>query len=1307
MDTKPESRSLHLHTLESLCADLISSRPVGVGEPGKTFSLQLLAARATLYWYYRNPGKWKANVSAADAEAIVEAASVEPPVLPAVAGAADATAKRYTLVKVQAHRFAGLHLYGTQQQPPSDFIYEFHSPLTLFEGLNGSGKTSILNAVIWALTGEILRPQRSPESATTEFNCELDAPTQGAAATTHKLTPVTPLPDLSQRPAGAWVPADTWVELTFKDETGALMAPIRRAQTRTAKGKLEEIPPRLKGFGLDPIATRMGTVMPGLLQFIQIGSASELGKAVAELTGMAPLVNLASHAERCKRKIDGEFTKARQLDIENSERAYERARTDLLEQVRLNPTLALPHALPAASADPAIEAALLLTTGHFEKLKADALADAKEVLGEDFDATDDGARSDLEANVAPAIAALRSMSTLPSVSRLASFAKLSSAELDAAAAWIGKALDEARVLGDLAADPSKAGRIRLYARVAEWAKEHPNPKLGDDVCVVCGHALEGAVDPVTGQTVKAHLHDAASADAALLGQTLAKWADAVVGTLSADLPAALQAELRKDLPDHPGALVRKIVVEELFDTTPFEGVLKTLRDAVAKACDAAIAGFPALADSDFPELTGEAPALTRLYQALKRLDRAVRIARWRQDNAAAVGTFWASVVGQAPAEGRPTEPTSLMGRLNRLDAIVRGVEPINQALALAARLTQDLATRRAGEHKLEQYRQTSAGLAECISLGDLAEQQVKQLQSRLQQSAIEWRNRIYQGAFPSTSHELLATQMSSNGELEFLIGARGVTAPAQHVANASALRASLVGFFLAYWNHLLSERGGLRLLMLDDPQELLDADNRDRLADAMRELVNVDAQLVLTTHEVKFAAAVVRGAQAHDVSVDHRQIHPATRSRGTVSTSASIAKVQRLLDVHRDDPDDPDKAQDYASECRVFIEARLGDLFDDAAFPATSATTLAPTLNDHLGRLRGLVKSPPNELFRSSVLSRLCRDSALAAGAPALSLLNKAHHASKRSITPQEVAASRDDLERIRKDAEKVHEEFRLFRRRERLTAAASEIPALEPDAVRRFEVDIQPHLSAFVRGGAVGESQEIELEKISSNWFQEKAFYLLRSSNFGFAGPATSIAIVETIPSNVDDRRLAIARAGENIFARRLLRPSDSEYIALAAETPDPRNSPPTLLFRESDIALHLVVGMLFGSVASPPRAKGEAVRIDGSGLLPQIRTAYRIKEDSAVPLALPDQIALGGPALQPTDFDQHLDAYVALHLSDGSSIFKRVGEKLPAPLSHLRRFESIGGLGVADVLAVGQAQPGIRNVEVAVLILGVLYHG
>ncbi|WP_341916534.1 AAA family ATPase [Polaromonas sp. YR568] len=1241
----------------------------------------------------------------ADVEAIVDSVTKAPTEIPSIGGPTNQVVKHYTLLKLEAHKFGGLHHPGTATQAPKNFVYDFKSDVTMFEGSNGCGKTSLLNAIIWALTGEILRPQRLPELAANEFQCEIDGEND-ADGSTHKLIAVMPLPDpMTHRPTATLLPADTWVELTFRDETGVTHSPVRRTLTRTARGKIEDSVTGIDALSLDPVSLRTGTVMPGMLPFIQLGGESKLGKAVAELTGMAPLVKLASHADRAKRKIDGDLTKDRNRDIEKADIAYDRSHADLTEKVSLNPSIAYSHSIPKASSNPLIEAALTQAIAHFDGLKATALADARQVLGAGFDASEASARRDLEDSIAPATVAVRGLATLPSAARLSALAKLTEEELTNTQARLDKIYTDVKILTDLAADPSKAGRIRLYSRLSAWAKEHPHAVINEDLCIVCGQELEGIVDPVTGLSVKQHLHDATKTDAALLSQTLASWSSFVLGELARELPVSLQQELRQDLPLHPGELIRMAVVDELFSDESFLGVLGELKTGVQTACDVGLKKLPPLPTRDSHDISTDLPELTNLQIAIRRVNVAIDFSKWRKDHKTNVGEFTAAVVGQASKEGLPTAPESLLGHLQRLQVIVEGVEPITQALILCRRMEKDIAERRAVQKRLESYGLASVALQECMKVGSLAEQQVDQLQVLLQRRAVAWRNRIYQGAFPSTNHDLVASRMSGEGQLELMVGANGLAAPAQHVANASALRASLVGFFLAYWEYLLSERGGLRMLLLDDPQELLDGDNRERLAKTVGDLVKANAQLIVTTHDAKFAMLVARSANAASTSFDHQSVLPATRLRGTLYLSPSVSEVQKKHEAHLADPDSAGPAQDYASECRVFIEGRLGDIFDDTAFPSTTVTTFAPTLSDHLGRLRGLVKNGSNELFRSPLLKKLSSDPALKDGAPTLALLNKAHHGSKATITATDVATAHIDLERLRRSVEDVHEEFRLYRRRDRLQPIVSEIPSLAPNIVSKFDVPILPNLAAFVRGGTVGESQETDLEKINSTWFEDKSFFLLRTSNFGFAGRATSVAIVETEPSAVEDRRLVIARRANDVYARRLLRPSDSHFLALAAETPDPRRSPQTLLFQENEIATHRVVGMLFGDAISVPASKSEAVQIDGAGLLQQVLIAYRIREDSAIPLALPDQIALGNARIALNDFDQHLDAYVALHLSDGTSIFKRVGEKLPAPLSHLRRFETIGGLGVADVLAIGQPQAGFKMVEHAVLVLGVLY--
>jgi AAA domain len=1300
-------RALHLHTVDSLCGDLISGRPVGVGPENEEFSLSE-PARAALDWYRRNPRKWTANVSQTDANALVDATAVAPPVLPGVAGRmVGAPARRLTLKRLTAHRFAGLHTFGLPSEAPPNFTFEFQSLLTLFEGLNGSGKTCLVNAIAWTLTGEMLRPQRAPEIGTIEFDCLLGSPDGAGPPSRHRLSSVTPLPEpATYLPADNYIPADTWVELVFVDEAAFELPPVRRTQSRTSRGKLEETVTGLDTLAVDPIALRLGIVMPGLLPFVQVGSTSELGRAVAELTGLSRLTDLADHASRAKRKIDNEFVGARESDIAAADEAYERARADLIAQIDSYPNLAPPGAVPAISADPTLEAALDELRRHFEEAKAKALEGARSVLGMAFDPTVAAMRADLESNVGPAIAEVRQLARQPSSARLAGLGRLSPEEMAAARNLRDKIIREAEILVGLSADASIAARTRLYARVADWLIEHPELQGPPDRCIVCGNDLVDARDPITSKLVSEHLAEAATTDSALLSQTLAHWASAAAGTLARDLTSVLQAELATDLPQHPRELIRTAIVDELFATAPFGGALQGLKVGTIKACDDALAGLPALPIIASSVLPAAASAFASLRAAIDRLDRALQFAEWRQSATTELHGAFRQIVSagtEQPAIADPNGP--LLARLQTLDSIVKQAAPITAALSACTRLREDLAKRRIAEHRLADYSRASAALTDTITIGDLVQGQVDHLRTQLQERAAFWRDRVYASAFPASGHGLVGTAMDSEGRLELLVGARGAAAPAQYIANASSLRATLVGFFLAFWEYVLRDRGGLRLLALDDPQEVLDEENRERLAHTLAFLVHAQTQLVVTTYDRRFAG-LLAGLTRTSTPVDHRSLHPVGPTRSVLQTALSVSEIDRRQKLYDDDIDDSNAAREYASECRIFVEARLGDLFDDAAYPAWAATHQSSVLTDHLYRLRGLVKSPPSDLFRSPALKAVCDDPALADGAPALTLLNKAHHAQKHEIRPADVAAVSTDLARLRRLLEAAHEECRRWRRRECPDVSRPVFAPLVPCQKPGFAVKVSPDLAAFTRSAAEGESQADDSDLLCSEWFNDKTFFYLRCDNFGFAAPRGAIVVVEVEPSAVDDRRLVIARSGERTFARRLLRTTDSGFVSLGAETPDPRRSPPSLQAPDVDLALHRVVGVLFDDRIRPPRGKDEVVAVDLVPVLERIEAAYRIREDSAVPLALPGQLVLGARNVALSDFDQHEGGLVALCLNDGSSMFKRVASRLPGSLGHLRQFDSVGGLGASQIFSVGPPQPGLKTVLTARRIVGVLYN-
>lgn len=1300
-DDAPAPRDIHLLTIDALLADLVGGRAVALGG-GDELAIASGDARAVLDWYRQNRGRWQANLSAGDTEAIIDMVGTPPPTIEASAEDGGSRAiKTLRLVKIEAHRFAGLHAYGRPSAPPEPFVFEPGRPVTLLEGVNGSGKTSIANAIVWCLTGHLIRSQRPPEQGPLDFACEILR--DDGATTTHPMSAITPLPHKSaELPAdGQPIPADSWVELTFLDSTGTPLPTLRRSQIRTIRGKINETPPDLGATGIDPIAWRIATIMPALLPFLSVGSTSQLGEAVARLTGLADLVDLARHAEKMAGRVAKTATP--ELEKQRVEIAgrYQQAADDLAAILTETPSIAFEGDRPTADAEGAQERIAEIAK-HFVELKAKALSEAQEVLGTGFDAENKQTRDDLEASIRPAIGGLRVIGELRSITRLAAL-QVDAAETAKVVALLAQVEAEAATLSTLAADPDRARRAQLYAKVSAWMHEHAH--VDDGTCPVCIGQLHGACDPVTGEPVTDHLVEAAR-DREVIARTIAEWSAHWCGRLLQELPAAIGGEVRRDLPKSPAALLRAGLADDLFATEPFRGTLATLRiDAVA-LIDARLAALP-----EFREPAGRSLPVAvqagsaRLQQMIDRTVRALAFAEWREQNGTALRAFVHTV--QRGDDGDADADRAIGRRLTSLLRIVEGVAPLNSAIEQVRRMEAARKDHDAKKDRIAACARAVTALNLLVPLGGLAQTQVDMLRRKLHNRSEHWRRAIYRNA-TTFAPDLIGTDMNARGVLDLKVGREGVTAPAQHISNASALRGALFGFFLAFREHVLATRGGLSLLILDDPQELLDHDNRQRLAHGLAAVAEAGAQLLITTHDRRFARSVVAENRMAD-RVQHLSVHAVNSVHPTISLSPTVEEVDRRWQAFMDKPDSAVAAQDYASDLRVFIEARLGDLFDDLAEPAHATSTQALTLFPLLDRLRALITNGDGELFSNPVLRRFVNDPGLVAGAGPRRVLNNAHHSERASITYVDVKDVEPAFVRLRTGIEKVHEQFRLHRWREPLAptdASETNVVSLPMMARPTFSVPICPDIAAFSRSVPAGGSQDMATEHLNGEWFDGKALFYVRGETLGFAVPSGAVAIVEAEAYPGRDRNLVIARYQRNVLARRLFKAPGSLGISLAAQTPDPRIPRPTMTYDESKVRLFRIVGAIFTDIA-PPSGGGEATAIDVVPELGRIEVAYRVREDSAVPLALPGQIILGGAELTPSDLNAWEGKLAAVTLDDGTSIFKRVGASLSSPLAHLRQFETIGGLGSSTVVATEMLDgaAGVATMISARRVLGVLY--
>ena len=1311
------SQKLHLHTLNTLCQDLMGGHAVEYGSNGQLLSLED-GARSVLSWYWDNQSAWTKNLSAATVQSILSSLDTDAPNLPPAASASNVGERKLlTLVKLEAHRFAGIHAYGAENGGPDNFIFEPSKPITMFEGANGSGKTSLINAIIWCLTGEIIRPQRPPEKGDVEFEIDIYCDT---GVSTHKIPPVTPMP----RP-GVYapvsednVPVDTWVELTFRDQNGNIFPSIRRALTRTSRGKIQESVPNLAVLQIDPISIRIGTTMPAMLPFIQIGERSELGRAVAELTGLSSLIALSKHAEKVSDRISEDLKKTAHDQINQIDHLYTKMMSELVTKVSDYP--ALKHralSFPNISAEKELEEKLDELKAHFERCKAESFANAASILGEGFDPDDQKQIKDLESKVSPAIAKVGEIKYLNSAKILANLSAIDDGDFEMAESLLQKVCEEAAKLADLAAAPEAAKRNKLYARIAEWMKEFNIEIESLLSCPVCFADLNGQSDPLTGEHIKDLIAEHIRKDSSLISQSLQGWVKVTMGVLATELPASLCNELGRDLPENPVALIRTALAEELLSMPVFGGVLASLKARMKILIDKNCAGFGKLEaagryriPADFENLAAD------LQLSLHRVERAIEFARWRKSNKKTCAEIHKNIVGSFQQEGTreainlsPDSP--LLDRLYAIQTITQSAAPISECLSIVVELKRQVDLRRVEEKKLVQYAKAVEALRPIAELGDLAAQQITDLQDKLKRSTEKWRNSVYKNYYSNCGHHLADTKVAPEGQLSITVGSNGTVAPAQHVSNASALRASLLGFYLAFWAHIVKTRGGLSLILLDDPQELLDEQNEERLADALTDLACIKAQLIVTTHDQRFTVTASRAASASAL-MEHRSVHPVNLDRHTLRVPLALADIDKKRREFLSDEDDADRARDYVSECRVFIEARLSDLFDE---PAYSSANLHPTLMDYVCQARSLKnQNPAHEFFGCAVFKKFCEDPALQVGAKCLSRLNTAHHHGKQNIMPSDVAEIKDDLERLIRLSEALNKEFRLYRRREpsKSNSVPASVTELIPANLPAFSVPIFLDLAASTSGTLTLGSQDVAQDVFSSNWFEGKALFYVRNDMFGFSAPAGSIAIVEMESETLSDQNLVIAKFRNRYLARRLLKDTvESTTVTLATVSTDPRVRPPSIVTRLDEVELFRVVGFLFsGAMPRDIPKKHDAVQIEGTDIANKIRTCHRIKDHSAEPLALTGQLVLGGKECLSEDLISSRDELFAVALDDGSSIFKRFGGLLPGQLNHICLFESIGGRGASTIASLKKTHglgTEIRSIETVRRILGVIFEG
>lgn len=1296
-DNSGESTSILTHTLKSLGDELVSGRAVKKVD-GTEIKFESAQTRSIFKWYRDNPAKWAANVAKADVEVIASQIEVKPPNIAVIAASVSAKDKKVLHLKsVRAHRFGGMHHYKSPNSPPEEFYFEFKSPVTVIEGFNGSGKTSLINAITWCLTGKIHRSQRPPEDisegiiikalhkdAQTEFNVAAITPIPHAA-----ILKDTPDKDLI---------IDTFVELVFINDEGQELPPIRRSLSKSNRGKIAVKEPDLSVLNLDPIAFEIGTLMPGLIPYIGFDKNSSLGEAVALLTGIQPLQDLAKHASKVYAKLKKELPDEKKKEIDELATNYKQAKSELVKLLDDHKGIAI-GAVPAFEHSE-IEKELDLRKTELEALQETSLAEAKNILGDQFDVADSETRQDLIDNVGPAKGHLESsqIKSLPSILLIEDLKNITDDDINQVKTKIVDLILQAEEIIKLEQEPKVASRIRLYSKLSEWIKAEPTHDF--DNCPVCRTSIAEKTDEVTTRGISEHIKELVSTDKSYLAKTLAMWQKSAITQLNEVLGIQLRTFVTKNKKDRPSELYKTAVLDELLLKATFQQSLKPIREKFEPICIVEANKMPAIVAEKSPVSLVIANNLQEFSSHVDKILKALDFTAWIKTNDQSVQTFLDLTIGKEKVDGQ-----TVFSILENLSNIVSQATPIYESILKINRMADLIAKKKKIDIKIAQFKAAETAILPIVSLDAVVGEVVSGLVDKLSVDTKKWKEKLYKAAF-STAPELNKTSVKGKGILELESTVQGTAVSAHHISNASDLRASLMSFLFAFWDYTIKERGGISLILFDDIHELFDELNRKRVANTIPHIVDeVKARIIVTTNDTRFRRTLTLASEeklGHH-KVDIRCVHPLGSLRSHIELGVFSEEIEKKLKKFEDPENENihEPARDYVNKLRIYIEERLKDLFDNPSCGLTAKSTLS----DFIGAINKQ-NSAGAEPFNETPFKRFIEDKVFKQGSEVLKVLNHAHHGDADKITYMDVKSIKDDCIRAQKLVESVYEVYERWLRRDK--APVEPVVPITPVTMEKpnFTAPIFEKIAAATAYSSA-RSAEDTFENFKLEWFDNKAVYRLNTHNFGFMARLGSHIIVSTQDDDIKTYSLVIALSRNKAYAGRLFKnAADPGIIVLGSEAENSNQRPPSIFLKNEDTRLMKVMGVLFDSENFYSQSSDEAIYNLNCKLLDKVEVIFSVDGESAMPLALPKQKILAGEAILPSDFHKHEGALVAVSTNDGD-YFKRIGKALPG-YPHCRHLESVGVLGDSLVVRLENVGDGMESLPLlnsARKIIGILY--
>lgn len=1143
--------------------------------------------------------------------------------------AAASGALPWKLHAIETEGFGGINTFGG---PIFSFVFDSES--LLGDGENGSGKSSLTGAIVWAMTGKKPRDQAGDD--------------------VHQDEPVV---DRSEKAAGSWPPIACYpptvgalskppyvrVKLTFRNASSE-EAFVDRS---VAAGKMSVV--KSDKFLVPEIFIDTGLLMPirlGQLKFKD--GKGQLSQAIQTLTGLNEIAALGSlSAELCHggRKFLA-YAKDQDLPLHRSN--FDRALADAAAALApVNKTM--PRFLPIDAESNEGSIAL------FGKEVADTAAALTRTLQDDLVEGLQLADSTIQQNIVSAIrtATEELEAGLASCDTWRLLRTLDEAMTATDRSAIGQAIEQARLdLAEALALHEQSlvdTKLRLKAVAAGWHRDHAEGPVVD--CPLC----EERLDPAAGLAAElTRLGEAGVAAQRLLADNVSR----LVDRLNKSIPQTLQPLLRTLAMLSPGTALEKDLHGRFAGNAKVNPYLRTF---VSLSSDK-LTNYPREQEPKAPPQPEPSDA-AKATHAIAVAERVLALATWFDAEQSAWNDWWSSFRGPDPSQDRAKELAredgeGLAQHLGRLAVAMAQAAPYTNAstqLRTAMREGRQVARIEAVQNKRTKITEALAPLKELVALAEsVAREAIDELGDKIKE--------VLNELHAAEKLPFRGTHLHKKDGVVVRAGfTDDVRIDATLIANTSWLRSVLWAYLFALRAEATQQYDGdpFPVMLFDDPQATFDVHHRRRWASYVASLQSGTSrmQVVLLSHDAGFIDA----AMAMNLVGRTALLAAATKNVAHLQIFEGDALERRWAEAA--ETKTAVAAQQYLDDARVYLEGMLKVMLQGEA--ASVAGETIGDLKRRLQQLRTADRTPWDRPDFETLLGILNGEGGH------VGLLEQAHHTTRRELTFAEASAFHKFWKKQLGPC--LDKCFRLSREWHAMHGSTNGLHVDPPDAelpegyehlLSKFSLPVLGRASAFEGSTASDgrlaytgiESEAHETVRLGKHWA-----YRLTARTLEPVASVGDVLLVQQHGAPAA-RSLVVARWEDRVLARRLeLSDSRPDIAVLSAQCVDPLSIAPPLVALRGSLSLHKIIGVLFDSGAALGGAPGHEL-CDCGGLsmlesrLPTSIGLAEVRGDSAQPIALDGQYLFMGAAYAMSDLHRLEGKPVIAIDSNEASYFKRL---------------------------------------------------